>query len=296
MVIIDLLLNLAALLMWVSWRGIRGGEAAGSAGTILGNLRPAGVRQGNRRHYLWMLGGLLLVRALVYRQVGPSLPWHPVWSLGPATVAFRSDYSLRMFGFSALDFLTMLLFWYTGIAGILAVNRPPGDRDGLTRALRAQSGFLGGLPGGVLLVMVCVMAGLLWAGVGWLAAGQGMVPPLRSGQHLLQQSVLVVVGQLCVLRWWFAAILLLHLLNLYVYVGNHVFWDFIQNTGSHLCRPFSFFRIGQADLSPIPTVLVCWTIPTMAAAGMPWLKPWLPGLPAWMEFGILPAIFRVLPL
>ena len=87
MLLVDFLLNVAALVMWVSWRGIRGADAAGTAGTILGNLRAAGIERPRRWPYLAWLAALLFLRAILYRQMGPSISWHPAWSLGAATLA-----------------------------------------------------------------------------------------------------------------------------------------------------------------------------------------------------------------
>ena len=83
MAVLDFLLNLAALLLWLSWRGIGTEQASGPAGTLLANLRPAHRDQSGRRGYLLGLIGLLLGRAVVYRHFGPSFDWHPSWSPGP---------------------------------------------------------------------------------------------------------------------------------------------------------------------------------------------------------------------
>ena len=295
MLLVDFLLNVAALVMWVSWRGIRGTEAAGTAGTILGNLRAAGVDRPRRWPYLAWLVALLALRAVLYRQMGPSLSWHPAWSAGAATLVFRSDSFVRMLAFSGLGFLSTLLFWYTGLAGILAVSRAPADRDGLTRALRRQAPWLAGWPGWLLLLLVATAAGVTWLGIGPVAARHGLLPPLRDERHLLQQALVVGAGQWCVLRWWVGAVLALHFVHLYVHLGNQAFWEFIQNAGIKLCRPFAFLRVGHLDASPILALALYWTFLTWAGHGLPGLRPLLPGMPDWVEYGLLPYVFRNLP-
>ena len=295
MSLVDFLLNVAALVMWVSWRGIRGADAAGAAGTILGNLRAAGVERPRRWPYLAWLVALLLFRAVLYRQMGPNLPWHPAWSLGAATLVFRSDAFPRMLAFSGLGFLSTLLFWYTGLAGILALNRPPSDRDGITRALRRQGTWAARLPGWLLLLVVALAAGLAWLAIGSLAARAGLLPPLRGDRHLLQQALVVGAGQVCVLRWWIASVLVLHFIHLYVHLGNQVLWEFVQNTGLKLCRPFAFLRIGHLDASPVAALAFYWTLLAWVGHGLPALRRVLPGMPDWIEFGLLPFVFRNLP-
>jgi len=295
MLLVDFLLNVAALVMWVSWRGLRGADAAGTAGTILGNLRAAGVERPRRWPYLAWLAALLFLRAILYRQMGPSISWHPAWSHGAATLVFRSDAFLRMLSFSVLGFVSTLLFWYTGLAGILALNRPPSDRDGITRALRRQGTWLARWPGWLLLVLVAIAAGLAWLAIGSIAAKSGLLPPLRGDRHLLQQCLVVSAGQWCVLRWWLAAILLLHFVHLYVHLGNQVLWEFVQNTGLKLSRPFAFLRIGHLDASPLIALAFYWTLLTWIGHGLPALRRLLPGMPDWVEFGLLPFVFRNLP-
>lgn len=296
MLLVDLFLNLAGLLMWVSWRGISGLEAAGSAGTILGNLRPAERVRQPRWGYLAALVGLLFFRAVIYRQVGPAVPWHPTWSVAAVTLPFRSDSFLRMLSYSLLSFGWLLLKWYTWGVAVLVINQSGKDRDGVTRVIRRQMGWVGSLPGWLLIFLPMIAAGVAWMGVGWLAAESRMMPALRDGAHLVQQGVLMGLSHFCVLRWLLVGVLLLHLLNLYVYVGAHAFWDFVQHTGERLSRPFAFARLGQLDLSPIPAAMLIWSGMNVLGYGFPWLKSALPGMPDWMEFGILPTVFRSLPL
>lgn len=296
MAFVDFFLNLAGLLMWVSWRGIHGLDAAGSAGTILGNLRAASRARDPRWGYLAGLIGLLLFRAMIYRQVGPALPWHPTWEGPTVTLSFRADSFPRMLSYSVLSFVWLLAIWYTAWIAVLVVNRPPRDRDGVTRAIRRQMGWVGTLPAAVLFWLPPVVVALGWGLVGWLAAENRIMPALRDGAHLAEQAVIVGLAHYSVLRWFVVALLGLHLLNLYVYLGNHAFWDFIQQTGERLCRPFGFFRIGQMDLSAVPAMFVAWFGFTLLGHGFPWLKASLPGIPAWLEFGIWPTVFRSLPL
>jgi hypothetical protein len=296
MSLVDLFLNLAGLLMWVSWRGISGVESAGSAGTILGNLRPAERVRRPRWGYLAGLLGLLIVRAILYRQLGPGLPWHPSWSVAAVTLSFRSDSFLRMLGYSFMSFGWLLMTWYTWWIAVLVINRSPKDRDGVTRAVRRQLGWLGTLPAPLLAALPPLAAGLAWLAIGSSASYFRLMPELQDGGHLVEQALVMALSQVCVLRWFLVGVLLLHLLNLYVYMGNHAFWDFIQQTGERLARPFAVFRMGHLDLSPLPAAVVMWFILNLLGYGFPWLRHSLPGMPAWLEFGIAPTLFRNLPL
>lgn len=295
MSLVDLLLNLAGLLMWVSWRGISGLEAAGTAGTILGNLRAATRNKDPRWGYLAGLLALLIFRALIYRQIGPALPWHPIWNGPTVSLSFRADSFPRMLGYSFLSFGWILAVWYTAWVAVLLVNPPPRDRDGVTKAIRRQMGWVANLPLLMLAVLPPLGVSLGWMLVGWLAARHRILPALQDGGHLVQQAIVVGLAQYSVLRWFVVGLLSLHFINLYVYLGNHALWDFVQQTGDRLCRPFRFARFGHLDLSPLPALFLAWSGFTFLGYGFPWLRGPFPGLPSWMEFGIWPTLFRNLP-
>ncbi len=295
MVAVDLFLNLAALMMWLSWRGVGGTEAAGAAGTILGNLRSAEYRVQRRWGYLLGLLGLLLARALVYRQIGPSLYWHPGWSVGAVTISFRSDSLPRMLAFSFLGFGWFLLGLYTWCVGVLAFNRPPHDKDGVTRALRRRFGRVALLPAPLLVAAPWVVTGLAWVVVGGWASWARLLPTVQGWPHLLQQALVVGACAWCLWRWLALGVLALHFLNSYVYLGAHPFWDFVQQAGLRLSRPFFWLRFGRVDLSPLPAIAVYFGIPAVLASGVPQLKVWFPGVWPWVEFGVLPTLFRSLP-
>lgn len=296
MSVIDAFLNLVGLILWLTWSGVGQVEPAGTAGTILGNLKPAGARIQRRWISLACLAGLLVLRALFYRQVGPPLLWHPVWSTGVIDVAFRSDLFGRIFIYSILSFGWVLFHWYAWLMLIVAINRPPNDRDGVTRLARRSLGRLAACPWFLLPCIPVVLLGVAWLIIGWLAVNANLLPPLQDKTHLAQQAFVVALGGLLSWRWFLGGVFVLHLINNYVYLGRHAFWDFIQATGTRLCWPFSWVRLGRLDLSPLVGFLGVWLAWSLLASGWPWAASWKEGpLPAWMEFGVLPTIYRDLP-
>ncbi len=295
MIAVDLFLNLAALLMWLSWRGVGGNEAAGAAGTILGNLRAAESRVQPRWGYLVGLVALLLARAMIYHQIGPSLYWNPGWSVGAVTISFRSDSLPRMLAFSFLGFGWFLVGLYTWVIGIVAFNRPPNDKDGVTRALRRRFPRIAALPPVVLVATPWLVIALLWIVIGGWCSWARLLPTVQGWPHLLEQAMVVGASGWCMWRWLVLGILALHFVNSYVYLGAHPVWDFVQQTGTRMCRPFRGLRLGRADFSALPAALVYFGIPALLAGGFPVLRAWLPGLPAALEFGVLPTLYRSLP-
>ena len=295
MSVLDFLLNLAALLLWLSWRGIGTVQASGPAGTLLGNLKPADRRTGVRHSYLIGLFALLLGRAVVYRQFGPAWDWNPSWSPGAASLVFRSDHFLRMLACSLLGFGWTLFGLFASMCLVAAVNRPPQDKDGLTREIRRSLGLLANLPPVILLILPVLVLGVCWLFLGWISAQSGLVPRLHNWQHLVQQAGVVGLAAILIWRWLLTLVLGLYFLNSYVFFGASPFWDFIQQTGNHLVRPFAWARFGRVNFPPLLVLGLVWLVYGILGTGFPGLKSSLPGLPAWVEAGVLPRLYRSLP-
>ncbi len=295
MSLIDTILNIAALLMWLSWRGVGASEPAGVPGTLLGNLRPATLEPVRRGRYLAGLVSLLVFRALFYRQVGPAVGWHGVWDTGVVSLAFRSDLFERMMLFSLLGFLWTLLGWYAWMVFLSVFNGPPNDRDPVSRQIRRHLRWTGRLPAPVQLLAPVVLLGFLWVGVGVYAGRVGLMPPVRDVGHLAQQALVVGLGAWIPWRWLLGGIYLLYLVNNYVYLGRHPFWEFIQHTGARLTRPFRWLRVGQVELGPVAGLAGVWILSSILGTGFGWLRGTVAGMPQWMESGLLSTLFHRLP-
>lgn len=302
MAVLDTLLNLAALLLWLSWRGIGTEQASGPPGTLLANLRPAQRGRPGRHGYLFGLIGLLLGRAVFYRQFGPAFEWHPSWSPGAVSVVFRSDHFLRMLASSLLGFFWMMFGVWSSACLVAALHRPPNDKDALTREIRRQLGWVALLPAPVLLVLPSLMLTLAWMVLGWVAAYIGLVPALHGVRHLFQQAGVVGLGAVLIWRWLLTFVLILYFVNSYVFFGASPVWDFIHNTGARLCRPLSLLRLGRLHLAPLVWLIVVWLAVAILDGGLPPLGFRASGsnvpvsiFPGWMQKGLLPSWYRSLP-
>ena len=295
MAALDFFISLAALLLWLSWRGIGTEQASGPAGTLLANLRPAHRSPAGRHGYLVGLIGLLLGRAILYRQFGPAFDWHPTWSPGPVTLVFRSDHLARMLVASLLGFAWVLFGLLAAACLVAALHRPPQDKDALTREIRRRLGWMAYLPAVILLVIPSLILGVVWLVFGWLAARVGWLPALHGGAHLGQQAVVVGMGGVLVWKWPLTVVLVLHFLNSYVFFGASPVWDFIQQTGGRICRPLAFMRLGRLNLAPLFVLGWVWLIAGLLGSGVPWLRGTVHSFPPWLEQGALPSLYRSLP-
>jgi uncharacterized protein YggT (Ycf19 family) len=274
MALIDSILNLAALLLWLSWLSLRFDPMAqASAATLAGTLKKADV-SGPKR---WMLPGalvaLLVIRALIYWEVGPAVEWTPSLKLGAITIPFRSDFLDFMLLFSTLGFLLTLAVFYFWLLLLSAANRGMPDTDPLQKLVRLHLGWIERWPGVIKLVLPFWGAGLLWLALHPLLAHLGVIPPTETPSQLVAQAV--VIGGLSYLGWKYliVGILLLHLLNSYVYLGNHPFWGFISASARHLLAPLRWLplRFGRVDFSPVLGITLVLLV-TESVASLPTTK------------------------
>ena len=108
--LIDFILNLAGILLWLNWLSLRLDPLMRTTPvTLAGTLRRAEPHRLKRWHFLAALGALLLLRALLYWQIGSAADWTPNLPLGDLDIVipFRSDNGWRMLLFSGLSFAVM---------------------------------------------------------------------------------------------------------------------------------------------------------------------------------------------
>src|SRR6266478_6429890 len=114
--LIDFILNLACLLLWLNWRSLGADPLSKTTpATLAGTLRRAEPQRLRGWHLLAALGILLLLRALLYWQIGPAVNWTPTLRLAAIAISFRSDFLDRMLLFSGLSFGMALAVLYLSL-------------------------------------------------------------------------------------------------------------------------------------------------------------------------------------
>ena len=100
----------------------------------------------------------------------------------------------------------------------------------------------------------------------------GVVARLNSTTHLGGQALLVGAALGLTLKWLIPAILLVHVVNSYVYLGTNPMWDFVSTTSRNLLAPLRYvpLQIAQIDLAPL-----------VAIALIVLLLHWLPNYATW---------------
>lgn len=259
--LLDFILNLAGLLLWLNGLSIRL-EPPGrpSAATLVGTLRRAAPQRPSRGLLAAALAALLLVRAFLYWHIGSAVNWTPNLQLGVIALSFplslRSDYFWYMLLYSFSSFGLLLASFYLGLLLLSFLGGRGSESDPLLRLARAHLGCVGRWPWPVRLLLPPLGAVALWLLFNPLLAHLGIVPRPVSWAHRLEQGALLGVSAFLLWKYVIGALLVLHLVNSYVYLGNHPFWTFITVAAQRLLRPLRGLplQIGKVDFAPLVVV------------------------------------------
>jgi uncharacterized protein YggT (Ycf19 family) len=263
--ILDFILNCACLLLWLNWRSTGLGALPNRppALALVGTLRRAGSSPRERWSSPLVLLAILLLRPVIYGQMGPGLHWLPQLSLPGFVLHFRPDVPGRMFVFSMLGFAIFLGTFYFSLLLIVAVNRRVKESDPWTMLVRAHLGIFAKLPSLAGLLMPFIAGFVFWLVVGPSLAAIQVHLPLKSFAQLCGQATIVGLGSWLLWKYVIGTLLLLHVVSSYVYLGNAPFWRFISLTASNLLRPLAWLplRMGKIDFAPLlALVLLAFTV------------------------------------
>jgi uncharacterized protein YggT (Ycf19 family) len=267
--LVDFTLNLAGLLLWFNWRSVRFDPLGKrTPATLIGTLRRAEPQRWRRWHWLAAIGGLLLLRAVFYWQIGSASK--PVWAgtlnLGAIALSFLSNSFGRMFLFSVLSFGLMLAVFYLWLL-LLSILAGPEPTHGL---VRVQLGAMDRWPRWLKLFLPLAGAALLWWLASWLLAWCGIIPKPISTAQRIEQSLLIGLGSYLVWKHVIGVLLALHLLNSYVYFGRHPFWHYVNATAQTLLKPLRGvpLRAGRVDFAPVAGIVLVFLLAGLAERGL----------------------------
>ncbi|MDB6018892.1 MAG: hypothetical protein JWR19_3381 [Pedosphaera sp.] len=262
---IDFILNLAGLLLWLNWRSLRFDPLARtSAASLVGTLRKADPSGPKRWKFLAALAALLFIRALLYWEIGPAMEWTPNLQLGPIALSFRSDFLGRMLLFSALSFGITLAVFYLWLLLLSLANRRVADLDPLQKLVRQHLGWIEPWPNAIKSLLPLFLAGLCWLLLHPLLTHLALIPKAKSWPQIIEEAAVIGLGTYLSWKYLIAVILALHLLNSYVYLGNHPLWSFINTTARNLLVPLRWgwlpLRVGRLDFAPVAGVALVFLI------------------------------------
>jgi uncharacterized protein YggT (Ycf19 family) len=259
MTLLDLILNLAGLLMWLSWCARRFDPLTRTVpATLIGTVKPAESRPVRGWQLLVGLAALLVARAVFYYEIGSAVGWTPRLDFGVVVLAFRSDKFGPVCLYTLISFGKVLIVYYFWLLTLVLINWRVAEPDPLQKLLRLQLSKLTRWPWPVLgiLPVLGVMTG--WLLVYPLLVRAGVVTPADSIGRLLEQGLLLSATLALSLKYLLPVILLVHATASYVYLGASPVWDFFRTTSQHLLKPLAplRLRVGKVDLAPLAGVIV----------------------------------------
>jgi uncharacterized protein YggT (Ycf19 family) len=257
--LINFILNLAGVLLWFSWRSIGMDPLTRTTpATLVGTLRRAAPRRLKGWQFLVGLAALLLLRALLYRQVGPAADWTPKLDLFFVVLAFPGDLFRSALLYSVLSFMRIMVICYFWGLALVIINRGTAETDPLQKMLRLHFGPVARWPWLLQALLPLVVATGLWIALHPLLTHFGIISRIHSQAHLAEQGLLIGVALYFTLQLLLPVFLLLHLVTSYVYLGTNPVWDFVGATARNLLAPLRWLplRIGRLDLAPLAGVLL----------------------------------------
>jgi hypothetical protein len=262
--LLDFLLNVVGLLLWFNWRASGLRLAPPGVVSLAATIQRTEVIEPRRWFSFGCLIVLLIVRALVYCNIGSKINWTATLDLTAIVLPFRSDLLARMFLFSLLSFLVALGVVYASLLLLSVINEKSRTTDYFCRLIALQLGWIGNWFWPIRFFLAPIAAALLWLAASALFVKLGIIPPPKNATHAWE---IAGVLALCVMVSWKYSLILflgLHLVNTYVYLGNSSFWQFVTLTGTRLCLPVRWLRIGKFELGP-PLLIVLIILGSHAA-------------------------------
>jgi uncharacterized protein YggT (Ycf19 family) len=256
---INFILNLAGLLLWLNWRSMNFDPLfKRTPATLMGTLRPAAPKRLQRWHFLLFITGLLLLRAVIYWWIGPAVGWTARLDLDVVNVPFISRGGWvglqAMCAFSFFSFVVALGIFYLCLLPLSLLEGP----EQIHRFVKIPLGSVDDWPRWAKSILPFFGSAVFWWLASWVLTWLQISTRAIGAAERFEESI--TIGMCSYLVWKFplGVILLLHLLNSYIYFGKHPFWKYVNVTAQKLMLPLNKIpvRIGKVDFAPVIMVAV----------------------------------------
>lgn len=277
--IVDFILNLAGLLLWIKWRSLPFDPIhKRTPATLVGTLRRAAPSHFRRWHLLVLIALLLIGRAGLYRLIGPALHWAGGLDLGVITLWFRSDLFGRTLAFSTCSFGLTLGIFYIALLLLSLLNGKSTGAGPLHQLVRMPLGGIDLWPRWAKILLPFAGTALAWWLASWWLVRQEIIPRPLSAAHRLEQSAIIGLGSYLTWKFLAAALLVLRLLNTYIYFGKHPFWNYVNTTALALLAPLKRIPlcVGKADFAPVAGIALVFLAAELLERGLVYLYAHLP--------------------
>ncbi len=273
---IDLILNFAGLLLWLKWLE-KDSEITGPRISLVGTLKKTGPRHPRIWFFIALLA-LLITRPMIYWFLGSASNWVPRLWFGVIPLSFRSDFFWISFLFSFLSFSAALMIFYTCLLLLSILNNKRSEPGPIQSLIREQLGKLDLLPAFLKFLLPWLAMLALWCLFNKPFVNLGILPAPKSFLHAVEQGAIAGLGIYLTWKYLIVAILLLHMLNSYIYFGPWAVWKFIDNSAQQLLKAISWIplRLGKIDFAPPLAMALVLVIAKYSSRGLVLLYQQLP--------------------
>ena len=141
------------------------------------------------------------------------------------------------------------------------------------RLVRIQLGKMDGWPNWIKILLPFAVAALVWGLASWPLAWLHIIPQPVSLARRLGESLVIALGSCLAWKFLIVALLVLHLLNSYIYFGKHPFWNYVNVTAKKLLRPLGKIqlRAGRADFAPVAGIALVFLLAGFGEFCLAWL-------------------------
>lgn len=278
---VDFILNLAGLLLWMKWRLLPFDPFnKRTPATLVGTLRRAAPSPFRRWHLLAGILLLLVLRAVIYWWVGFAFtqPWLGKLDLGFAVLPFRTDWLPRTVCFSFFSFGLVLGVFYLWLLLLSILDGKSAAAEPVHRLVRVQLGNIDRWPVWAKMILPLIGGFLCWWLASWVFVWMQIIPAPVSAGHRIAGALLVGLGSYLAWKFVAVALLVLYLLNSYVYFGRHPFWNYVDVTARTLLSPLKKIPLhaGRVNFAPVVGIILIFLAGELMERGLIWLHARLP--------------------
>jgi len=138
------------------------------------------------------------------------------------------------------------------------------------RLVRMQLGPVDRWPRAIKLFLPLIFVAWSWWLASWLLEWCGIIPGPIPTAHRIEASLVIGLGSYLAWQYVAGALLVLYLLNSYIYFGGHPFWNYVTAEAQTLLRPLRAvpLRAGKADFAPVVGIALVFLLAELAERGL----------------------------
>jgi uncharacterized protein YggT (Ycf19 family) len=198
--------------------------------------------------------------------------------LGVTILPFRSDLFGRTLAFSTCSFGLTLGIFYVCLLLLSLLNDKSPAAGPMHQLVQIPLGGIDNWPRWAKVILPLAGTAVAWWLASWWLVRQEIIPRPASAAHRIETSLVIGLGSYLVWKFLAAALLVLRLLNTYIYFGKHPFWNYVNTTSLALLSPLRKIplRLGRADFAPVVGIALVFLAAELVQRGLIYLYARLP--------------------